>query len=250
MGAEEGRGGSQALWRGPRHGGRCTPTLLAAGCQETTLPRQSAETGGGGGRSGAAEGRYLVAGAMVLLHGGAESPGGRSYGRVKLRGRALASGEAPPPFMARGVPYAGPAFASSQWLHLPFSWLPGARRPLCQDKAPKQAGAGVTRGRRRGGTSSQGRWYTSMVAPSLLGGGAMGGSSSAAAHWPLGRPRPRAWPGAFPTQAPPLRPRSGSTFLSPHPSPAITTLPQGSCNWVSLSVASNHSGNRSLLLKS
>ena len=130
--------------------------LLAAGCQETTLPRQSAETGGGGGHSGATEGRYLVAGAMVHLHGGAESPGG----------------------------------------------------------------------------------------------GAMGGSSSAAAHWPLGRPRPRAWPGAFPTQAPPLRPRSGSTFLSPHPSPAITTLPQGSCNWVSLSVASNHSGNRSLLLKS
>ena len=85
-----------------------------------------------------------------------------------------------------------------------------------RDKAPKQAGAGVTRGRRRGGTSSQGRWYTSMVAPSLLGGGAMGGSSSAAAHWPLGRPRPRAWPGAFPTQAPPLRPHSGSTFLSPH----------------------------------
>ena len=94
--------------------------LLAAGCQETTLPRQSAETGGGGGHSGATEGRYLVAGAMVHLHGGAESPGGRSYGRVKLRGRALASGEAPPPCMARGVPHAGPAFASSQWLHLPF----------------------------------------------------------------------------------------------------------------------------------
>ena len=43
----------------------------------------------------------------------------------------------------------------------------------------------------------------------------MGGSSSAAAHWPRGRPRPRLWPGAFPTQAPPLRPHSGSTFLSP-----------------------------------
>lgn len=43
---------------------------------ETSRPRPRAEAGGGGGRLQAAEGRYLVAVAMILLHGGTDSPGG------------------------------------------------------------------------------------------------------------------------------------------------------------------------------
>lgn len=49
----------------------------------------------------------------------------------------------------------------------------------------------------------------------------MGRSSYAAAYWPRGGPAPRLWPGAFPTQAPPLR-HSVTTFL---PSPPPLRLP-------------------------
>lgn len=101
----EGRGG-------PGLGGRRTPTLGAARRRETTRPRRLGEAGGGGGRPRAAEGRYLVAVAVVLLHGGTDFPGGRSGGRVKLRGRAMASGEAPPPFIYQGGPHEGSAFVS------------------------------------------------------------------------------------------------------------------------------------------
>lgn len=79
-GAEDGRGGSRAPRRGPGLGGRRTPTLGAAGCRETTRPRLSAKADGG--RSRAVKGRYLVAGAMVLLHGGASSPRGLRDGQV------------------------------------------------------------------------------------------------------------------------------------------------------------------------
>lgn len=92
-----------------------------------------------------------------------------------------------------------------------LSGPPGAGRPPGRDASPRRARAGVARGRPRGGTSSQWRWYSSMVAPILPRGGATGGSNSAAAQWPPGRPRPRLCTGAVPTKAPPLC-RSGATL--------------------------------------
>lgn len=114
FGVGDGRGGSLARRRGPKLGGRCTPIVGAACLLETRWSRPRAEAGGGGGRSQAAEGRYLVTVAMVLLHGGSDSPRGRSDGRVKLRGRALASRENSPLFMSWGGTHAGLAFVSQR----------------------------------------------------------------------------------------------------------------------------------------
>lgn len=76
VGDRDGRGGSPAPRGGPGFGGHRTPTLRATKRLETTRPRNRTKAGGGRGRSQAAEGRYLVAVAMVLLHGGADTPEG------------------------------------------------------------------------------------------------------------------------------------------------------------------------------
>lgn len=54
--------------------------------------------------------------------------------------------------------------------------------------SPTARARGASR-RQRGGTSSQGRWYTSMVALAVPGGGARLQLKFACAHWPPGRPR-------------------------------------------------------------
>lgn len=48
-----------------------------------------------------------------------------------------------------------------------LSGPPSAWRPPGRETAPRRAGAGVARRQQRGGTSSQWRWYSSMVAPTL-----------------------------------------------------------------------------------
>lgn len=97
-------------------------------------------------------------------------------------------------------------------LHPKLLGPPGAWRPAGRDPVPSRAGAGVARRRPRGGTSSQWRWYSSMVAPTLPGGGALGGLSSAAAHWSPGRTGPYLCPRAVPTQDSPLC-RSRAAFM-------------------------------------
>lgn len=97
-----GRAGRVPARRGGEDPGREGAAPLLPGPprrRETTRPRRLAEAGGGGGRSRAAEGRYLIAVAVVVLHGGADSPEGRSGGRVELQGSTGASKVAPPPFM-------------------------------------------------------------------------------------------------------------------------------------------------------
>lgn len=63
--------------------------------------------------------------------------------------------------------------------------------------ACRQRGPRGTSRRQRGGTSSQGLWYSSMVALAVPGGGAKRRSDSATTHWPPGRPRLSFWPRAF-----------------------------------------------------
>lgn len=101
--------GRERLIPGPAQRTRVqrTPHPTTLGCPElgdhpTGTPHQGGR-GRGRGHFQAPEGRYLVAVAVVLLHGGSDSHRGRSNAPVELRGRAVASGEAPPPFIARGL---------------------------------------------------------------------------------------------------------------------------------------------------
>lgn len=89
------RGGSSAPKGGPELGGRRTPTRGTARRRETTQPGPGAEAAGGGGRRQAAKGRYLVAVAVVLLHGGADSPGGGATGRAPRPRTGLRGGPTP-----------------------------------------------------------------------------------------------------------------------------------------------------------
>lgn len=109
----EGRGG------GPGLGGRRTPTVGGALGAEP-----GAEAGEGGGRSRAAEGRYLVAVPVVLLHGGADSAEGRSHSPPRS-----ASAQCPP-----GRPRPHPCSGAA----------PRKAPPLCrQGAASSGAGAGL-----------------------------------------------------------------------------------------------------------
>lgn len=130
-GGETGGVGFPVWRRRPTISGHCTPILRASRRRKNSGQIPRAEAGGGGGRSKAAEGRYLVAVAVILLHGASDSPGGRGDGRVQLRGRALASGETPPPLLSRGGPYVAPAFVT-QPHRLPGSdvTVPGGQRAL------------------------------------------------------------------------------------------------------------------------
>lgn len=102
----------------------------------------------------------------------------------------------------------------------------GARRPPCRNKAPKRAGAGVVGGG-GGAVPSQGRWYSSGGAESSCGAELWAGQARGRAL-ASGRLRPRLWPGAFPTQAPPLCPHSGSPSFLLAAGCQETTLPRQS----------------------
>lgn len=80
----------------------------------TKRPPDSLPHSQGEGRFSAPEGRYLVAGPVVHLHGGFGSPRRRSKAPVEIRLRTLASGEAPPPFIAQGFCLRSPAYVL-QW---------------------------------------------------------------------------------------------------------------------------------------
>lgn len=100
------RGGETETPKGKKDPGPAEQTQVHAtphsNPPSTMRPPDSVPTAGTEGHFSAPEGRYLVAGPLVLLHGGFGSPRGRSKATVGLRNHALASGEAPPLLLAQG----------------------------------------------------------------------------------------------------------------------------------------------------